>query len=234
MKLEALLNSLMLSDTNSLGLTDIVLAICLPFFLSFFIVSVYRTTQRHNNYSVAFVHAIFLFSSLTSVVTLIIGSNIARAFGLIGALSIIRFRNALKSPLDAVYIFWALVVGMACGTGFYLAAILLTLICGFLMLLLHYSGYGETKYSESIVRVEVEDGHPEDLIKNLESSLAQHAKRYKQINVLFDSEKKKKTYVYLLTTKRQVDSKRFRKEIESVPGVMGLHHLNSEPSLCIV
>ena len=153
MTIEALLNSLMVSDTNSLGLLDIVLAMGIPFLLSFPITFIYRHTQRHNNYSTSFIHAIFLFSTLSAIITLLIGSNIARAFGLVGALSIIRFRNALKDPLDAVYIFWALAVGMACGTGFYMAAVFLVIMCAGRVMILHHSGYGTPRSVDSILKV---------------------------------------------------------------------------------
>ena len=125
MNLDTFMHYLMVSDTNTLGLVDIVLAMVIPFLLSFPVSWVYRITQTNHSYSVHMVRSIFLFATLTSIVTMLIGSNIARAFGLVGALSIIRFRNALKSPIDAVYIFWALTIGMAAGTGFFMAAAVL-------------------------------------------------------------------------------------------------------------
>ncbi len=79
--------------------------------------AIYRKTQTSGGQGLEFIQALFLFCVLSSVVTLIIGNNVARAFGLIGALSIVRFRNALKSPVDTSIYFWALTVGMACGTG---------------------------------------------------------------------------------------------------------------------
>ena len=105
MNADILINSLLVSDSHSLGLIDVGLALILPFLLSFPATWVHQKSQLSHNYSPAFVQAFFLFASLSSIMTLIIGNNIARAFGLIGALSIIRFRNALKSPIQITLTF---------------------------------------------------------------------------------------------------------------------------------
>jgi hypothetical protein len=73
-----------------------------------------------------------MMTMVVGIIMLIIGSNIARAFTLVGALSIIRFRNAIKETRDVGYIFFAMAIGMACGTRFYLLAILATIVIGFL------------------------------------------------------------------------------------------------------
>ena len=72
-------------------------------------------------------------SMVVAMIMLIISSNIARAFSLVGALSIVRFRNAVKDTRDVGYIFFAMAVGMACGTRFYLVAIIATVVIGFLL-----------------------------------------------------------------------------------------------------
>jgi len=72
-------------------------------------------------------------SMIVSIIMLIIGSNIARAFTLVGALSIVRFRNAVKDTRDVGYIFFAMATGMACGTRFYLLAIIATLVIAFIL-----------------------------------------------------------------------------------------------------
>jgi hypothetical protein len=72
-------------------------------------------------------------SMVVSIIMLIVGSNIARAFSLVGALSIIRFRNAVKETRDVGFIFFAMAIGMATGTRFYLLAIFATIIISFLV-----------------------------------------------------------------------------------------------------
>ena len=84
---------------------------------------------------------------------LIIGSNIARAFSLVGALSIIRFRNAVKDPRDVAFIFLVMGVGMACGTGFYAVAVLLTAIVGLAVIFMTITRFGSLGSVERIIRI---------------------------------------------------------------------------------
>jgi uncharacterized membrane protein YhiD involved in acid resistance len=101
------------------------------FFLSFTLALVlgwvYRTTHHGVSYSQTYVHTLVMFSVVVAFIMLIIGSNIARAFTLVGALSIVRFRHAVKEPRDIAFVFSTMAVGMACGTRFYMLAIFATL-----------------------------------------------------------------------------------------------------------
>jgi uncharacterized membrane protein YhiD involved in acid resistance len=231
MTIEAFINSLMVSDTNSLGLVDILLTMGIPFLLSFPITYIYRFTQKNNNYSTAFVHTIFLFSTLSAIITLLIGSNIARAFGLVGALSIIRFRNALKDPLDAVYIFWALAVGMAAGTGLHFAAVLLVAFCSVMMLFLHYTGYGSAKFVDSVLKVVMGAKSETECLPGVQSALKKHTKASSQINVLFDTNKDTKTYIYNIRINKSSDTKPLEESLSKISGVESIHHLNRESFL---
>ena len=85
--------------------------------------AVYRFTHRGTSYSQSFAQTLVLMGMVTALIMSIIGSNIARAFSLVGALSVIRFRNALKETRDVGFMFLAMAVGMACGTRFYMLAI---------------------------------------------------------------------------------------------------------------
>lgn len=90
----------------------------------------YRHTYKGPGYSIAFVNSIVLLTMITAVVLLTIGNNLARAFGLVGAMSIIRFRTAVKDMQDIIYIFFALAVGMAAGVGYHKIALIGTLSIG--------------------------------------------------------------------------------------------------------
>ncbi len=112
---------------------DIVLTIVLSFVLSLVIAYLYKVTYRGTSYIQSYVHTLVLMSMVVGLIMLVIGSNIARAFTLVGALSIIRFRNAVKDTRDVGYIFFAMAIGMACGTRFYLIAIVATLLISALL-----------------------------------------------------------------------------------------------------
>ena len=120
-------------NTDVFSVSDVVFSTILSFLLTLIIAQVYRTTYRGVSYTQSYVHTLIMMSMIVAVIMLVIGSNIARAFSLVGALSIIRFRNAVKDTRDVGYIFFAMAIGMACGTRFYLLAIVATLIICFIL-----------------------------------------------------------------------------------------------------
>ncbi len=96
----------------------------------FFVSLLYRWTCRKPDYSITFVNALPALSMITAIVVIVIGNNLARAFGLVGALSLIRFRTSIKNVQDIVFVFFSLAVGMAAGVRFYSAAIIGTIFIG--------------------------------------------------------------------------------------------------------
>jgi len=91
---------------------------------------------------------------IVSVIMLIIGSNIARAFSLVGALSIIRFRTAVKNPMDVGYLFFSMAVGMACGTQFYGIAIVTTFFISAVILFLTVTNFGSRQFPEYFLEMQ--------------------------------------------------------------------------------
>ena len=130
-----------------------VVALTLSFFLTLVIALFYRLTHRGLSYSVAFVHAMIIMGVTVAIIMLIIGSNIARAFSLVGALSIIRFRNAVKDSRDVAFIFLTMAVGMATGTGFYLTAIVFTVFMCAVIYILHRFNVGAEVSREVLVKI---------------------------------------------------------------------------------
>ena len=86
--------------TGEFSVLDVVLAMTLSFVLSLFIGWIYKITHKGTSYTQSFVYTLVLNGMVVALVMMIVGSNIARAFSLVGALSIIRFRNALKETRD--------------------------------------------------------------------------------------------------------------------------------------
>ncbi len=121
-------------NPNTFTPNDVILVILLSFMLALAIGWIYKTTHKGTSYTQSYVHTLVLVSMVVAIVMLVIESNIARAFSLVGALSIIRFRNAVKETRDVGFIFFAVVIGMAAGTQFYLVAIIATVIICFLLL----------------------------------------------------------------------------------------------------
>lgn len=101
---------------------------------------VYRITYDGPAYPTTFVNSLIILPIITSVVILLIGNNIARAFGLVGAMSIIRFRTAVRDTQDIIFIFFALAVGMAAGANLGITAIVATFVIGMVIAILIKSG----------------------------------------------------------------------------------------------
>ena len=129
-----LFDFLVLPSLGTLG-THALRLLC-AFVLSVFIVNIYQLTHTKIPQK-SFTDTLIILCMLISVVMVIIGDSIARAFSLVGALSIIRFRTAIQDPRDIGFVFYALAVGMAVGVGNPSIAILATFLIGIIILGIH-------------------------------------------------------------------------------------------------
>ena len=132
--------------------TEILVNIILSFFLGLFISYIYKTTHKGMSYSQSFMITNIFLALIVCMVIMIIGNNIARAFALVGALSIIRFRTVIKDTKDLAYIFWSLASGMAAGTGSYYIAIIGTIIISVVAIILFKTNYGSIYKSEFLLQ----------------------------------------------------------------------------------
>ena len=140
--------------TSNVSFFDVAAALSLSFCLSLVIGWVYRATHKGVSYSQQYVHTLVLMGTVVALIMLIIGSNVARAFALVGALSIIRFRNAVKETRDVGFIFLVMALGMAVGTRFYLLAIYATAtLSAFLVALTRFNMFAKD-VTERILRVQ--------------------------------------------------------------------------------
>ena len=114
----------LLETNTSVSVTQMCVALLMALVLGLFIYIVYRATYRGTLYSKNFNLTLILVALITTVVMMIIGTNLALSLGMVGSLSIIRFRTAIKEPRDIAFLFWAVSIGLACGSEFYLAGIL--------------------------------------------------------------------------------------------------------------
>lgn len=121
---------------------EVILNLLIAFFLGFIISLVYKKTHKGLSYSQSFVLTNIFVAVIVAMVIMVIGNNLARAFALVGALSIIRFRTVVKDTKDTAYIFWSLAAGMAAGTGSYFLAASGTTIITMIALVLNYTNYG--------------------------------------------------------------------------------------------
>ena len=129
-----------LEEFSAIALSDILVGITLSFLLSLYIVYIYKVTYAGVHFSRGFVGTIIMLSMVTTVVILVISSNVVLSLGMVGALSIVRFRTAVKEASDTAFLFWAIATGILCGAGYVTVSILATILLGLLFVLVHALG----------------------------------------------------------------------------------------------
>jgi uncharacterized membrane protein YhiD involved in acid resistance len=135
----------------ALGAEHLFVAILCGFLLSV----VYRKTYRGVSYSSTFDRSLISLAVITAIVIMAVGNSLARAFGLVGAMSIVRFRTALKDPQDLVFIFCSLSVGLAAGVGFHGLAIGGTLVLSGLIYGMEKLHFGMIRPRELVLELAV-------------------------------------------------------------------------------
>ena len=112
----------MFQRSGQLTLPEVTVNIVMSAVLGFFIFLSYAISHRGTIYSKKFNASLVVLTVLTGTVMTVIGNNIALSLGMVGALSIVRFRTAIKDSRDSIYIFWTIIVGICCGVGDYMIA----------------------------------------------------------------------------------------------------------------
>lgn len=124
------------TNTSDMTWETILLNISASAVLGFFIFVSYFISHRGTIYSKKFNASLVILTVLTGTVMTVIGNNIALSLGMVGALSIVRFRTAIKDSRDTVYIFWAIIIGICCGVGDFLVATIGSAVVFIVILLL--------------------------------------------------------------------------------------------------
>ena len=139
-----------LEEFSAISMGDALVAIALSFALSLFIVFIYRVTYAGVSYNRSFTGCLMMLSMVTTMVILVISSNMVLSLGMVGALSIVRFRTAVKEPTDTAFLFWAIATGIICGAGYVTISILMTLLLGLLFVAVHAFA-GKQKYGTYMI-----------------------------------------------------------------------------------
>ena len=158
-------------------LENLAMTLLLGVFLGQVVAWVYMWTHTGVSYARSFTQSLVLLTIVVSLVMFGIGNSIVTAFGLIGALAIIRFRNVLKDTRDTVYVFFSLVLGMALGSQRYLAALVGTIAMLVVALYLHFTNFGSLATFDGHVslRVAADGEFPKALLRR-------HCSRTRQIS----------------------------------------------------
>ena len=141
--------------SGTFSMADIAIALSLSFLLSAGIGWVYRFTHRNVSYSQSYVQTLVILGMLIALIMLVVGSNIARAFALVGALSVVRFRNAIKETRDVGFIFLVMAIGMAVGTRFYTLAVVAAVAICLIIVVMYRFDWFALNVQRQVVKVQV-------------------------------------------------------------------------------
>ncbi|MBR4132745.1 MAG: DUF4956 domain-containing protein [Oscillospiraceae bacterium] len=134
MSFSDIFKSSFLENVTSVSLTDMLLALVLAFGVGMFIFLIYKKTYAGVMYSSSFGVTLVALTMITTLVILAVTSNVVLSLGMVGALSIVRFRAAIKEPLDIAFLFWAIAVGIVLAAGFIPLAVIGSVIIGLILL----------------------------------------------------------------------------------------------------
>ncbi len=134
MTFQDIFKSSFLENVSAISLLDMVLALILAFGLGMFIFLVYKKTYQGVMYSSSFGVTLIALTMITTLVILAVTSNVVLSLGMVGALSIVRFRTAIKEPLDIAFLFWSIAVGIVLAAGMIPLAVIGSVIIGVILL----------------------------------------------------------------------------------------------------
>jgi len=123
-----------LENVNSISLLDMGIALVLAFLLGLFIFMIYKKTFSGVMYSSSFGVTLVALTMITTLVILAVTSNVVLSLGMVGALSIVRFRTAIKEPLDIAFLFWSIAVGIVLAAGMIPLAVIGSVVIGIVLL----------------------------------------------------------------------------------------------------
>ncbi|MCR5670121.1 MAG: DUF4956 domain-containing protein [Butyrivibrio sp.] len=124
-----------LENVTSISLLDMGLALLLAFCIGLFIFMIYKKTYQGVMYSSSFGTTLIALTMITTLVILAVTSNVVLSLGMVGALSIVRFRTAIKEPLDIAFLFWSIAAGIVLAAGLIPLAIFGSVIIGIILLI---------------------------------------------------------------------------------------------------
>ncbi len=196
---------------GTISLIEVIITIFLSIALGAMIGYTYKITTDLVDYSRNFFLTLILIPAVIAVIILLIGSNVARAFSLAGAFSIIRFRSAPGNPKDITYVLFSMAAGLACGVGSYIYSLIFTIILCAFMIILCKIKLGEVKNHEYILKIIIPEnlnfkGVFDDILKKYSNSFKLTKIKTADMGSVFE-------LCYSLTIKDNIDLKEFMDKI---------------------
>ncbi|MBU1095957.1 MAG: hypothetical protein CVV23_12060 [Ignavibacteriae bacterium HGW-Ignavibacteriae-2] len=202
----------------SLSFSEIAQNLFVALICGLIITFFYRKTYQGPGYLNSFVNSLVILSLITAIVIMIIGNNLARAFGLVGAMSIIRFRTAVKETQDIIYIFFSLSIGMAAGVGLHLLALSGSIIVGLISFVLTKSSLITPSQKDFLFQFTFNGNGSYDE-KSFINVLDKFCKSAKLINVKSVGDGSSMEYSYYIAFRSKMSSSDFISEFRTIKGI---------------
>lgn len=154
-------NSFIKNFSADISSTSILIMLIMTAVIAVYLFYVYRIVCRKAFYSKSFAISLVVNAMVTAIIILTIQSSVVVSLGMVGALSIVRFRTAIKDPMDLAFLFWSISIGIICGAGLYKVAIIGSIVITIVMLLLHF--VPNVSPTELLI-INVDDAEKEDAI----------------------------------------------------------------------
>lgn len=169
-----------LEKASSFSILDMVIALALAFIIGLFIFLVYKKTFKGVMYSENFGVSLIAMTLITTLIILAVTSNVVLSLGMVGALSIVRFRSAIKEPLDIAFVFWSISIGIVLGAGLIPLAIFGSVFIGIILLVFINKKSSDNPY---ILIVNCSDDNSENLAMNhINKSVKKHVIKSKTVS----------------------------------------------------
>ena len=198
-----------LENVTAVSLLDIVLALILAFCLGLFIFLIYKKTYAGVMYSSSFGVTLVALTMITTLVILAVTSNVVLSLGMVGALSIVRFRTAIKEPLDIAFLFWAIAAGIVLAAGMIPLAVFGSVLIGIILLVFA----NRKDMTNPYIVVLSCDGHESE-----EKAIAYLREKTKRCSIKSKTARKGAVEVNL-EIRLQDDNTDFINELSELPGV---------------
>src|SRR5690625_4631020 len=214
--------------TSQVTIVEAFAAIFLSFVLTVITAITYRLTHTGARYSQSFVQTIIIMGVVVSVIMIVIGNNIAVAFGLVGAFSIIRFRSAMNDPKDIAFIFFGMAAGIASVLGYYMIAILFTISLVAIVFFLYFINFGQVSNVKKRLTLTVtENLHDETIFNDI---LSKYLTSYALKSIRTSNQGTMIQLEYVIQNKRGGEDKELMDELRMVNGnlTVAINYLSTE------
>ena len=202
-------NSVVEGFTNAdISLSKILVTLGITVVLALYIFAIYRLATKSVLYSKGFAISMAAISVITAAILIAMQSNLVISLGMVGALSIVRFRTAIKDPMDLLFLFWSIGVGIICGAGLYSVAIVGSLVVTVVLLVLSLTPVVRAPF------LLVVNGEDEELEKAVLAAVEHHTRAYR-----VKSRNRSRGHMDLIVEVRVKEGGDLLREVAAIPSV---------------